>query len=79
MKDQQENKKKPGQEENAGAKELNESELEEPSQEELKEAKTDELIEYDPDEQQEGVEMEDQAENGKIRGQAEDAGAKKLD
>ena len=46
---------------------------------ELKETITYEPMEDDPDEPQKGVEIEDQSENKKIQGQAEDAEAKKLE
>ena len=59
MKDRPEKGKRPGNDDNAGTKNWNESELEEHSQGELKETITDELMEDDPDEPQE-FEIEDQ-------------------
>ena len=57
------NGKRPGQEDDAKTKNMNESKLEELVLGELKETITDELLEDDPDEPQEGVEIKDQSEN----------------
>ena len=65
IEDQSENKKMPGQTEDAEAKKLDDSKLEDPSQEELKVTEKKELTEDDPYEPQEGVEIELQAENKK--------------
>ena len=56
MKDQPEIEKRPGQEDNAGTKNWNRSELKEPLLGELKETKTDKLMVDDSDEPQ-GVEI----------------------
>lgn len=78
IKDQPEIGKRPGQDNIAGTKNWNKSELKEPSLGELKETKTDKLMEDDSDEPQ-GVEIEDQTENKQRQGQAEDAESTNLD
>ena len=72
-------KKIQGQADDAEAKNLEESKLEDPSQEELKITEKKELTEDDPYEPQEGVEVEGQAENKKRQGHLEDDETKNLD
>ena len=79
IKDQPENGKRPGQEDNAGTKNWNKSELKEPLLGEVKETKTDELMDDDPDEPLERIEIDDQTENKQRQGQADDAESTNLD
>ena len=79
IEDQYENKKIKEQAQDAETKFVGESKLEDPSKEELKVTEKKDLTEDDPNETQEGLEIEGQAESKKTQGHGEDAEAKNLD